>query len=225
MTELLAGHVEQLATHAHLWGFLMIFAFMAVESSFIPFPSEIVMIPAGFMAARSELLFGIPTVDMTVAIACGTLGSLAGAYVNYFISLWLGRPLLFKYGQYVFLKKDTVESAEAVFRKYGDITTFVCRLLPAIRQLISIPAGLSRMPLGKFSVYTAAGAGIWSAILAWIGWSLASLAKNMSYREMVFKGRDMLRAHFLWIILGLILAVAAYALVHKIVTKTAKRSV
>ena len=223
MTELLAGHVEQFAAHAYLWGFLMVFVFMAVESSFIPFPSEIVMIPAGFMAARSELLFGIPALDMTTAIACGLLGSLAGAYVNYFLSLWLGRPLLFKYGKYVLLKPATVESAEAVFRKYGDITTFVCRLLPAIRQLISIPAGLSKMPLGRFSAYTALGAGIWSAILAGIGWYFASLAGDMTYRELVFKGRDFLRAHFLWILLGLVVAVAAYALAHKLVAKAAGR--
>ena len=224
MTEILAGHIEQFAVHAHYWGFLMVFFFMAVESSFIPFPSEIVMIPAGFMAARSELLFGTPPVDAAMAVQCGTLGSLLGAYVNYYLSLLLGRPILLRYGKYVFLKPDTIESAEAVFRKYGDITTFVCRLLPAIRQLISIPAGLSKMPLGKFTFYTALGAGIWSAVLAGIGWYLASLAGDMTYRDMVFKGRDILKAHFLWIILGAAVAVAVYAAAHMAVSKAAKRA-
>jgi len=224
MTELLAGHVEQFAAHAHYWGFLMVFLFMAIESSFIPFPSEVVMIPAGFMAARSELLFGSPGLDVSTAVLCGMLGSMAGAYFNYLLSLKLGRPILLKYGKYVLLKPETVESAEAVFRKYGDITTFVCRLLPAIRQLISIPAGLSKMPLGKFFFYTGLGAGIWSAVLAGIGWYLASLAGDMTYRDMVFKGRDLLRDHFLWILLGLVAAVAVYALCHIAVSKAAKKT-
>jgi len=224
MTELLAGHVEQFAAHAHYWGFLMVFVFMAVESSFIPFPSEIVMIPAGFMAARAELLFGIPSLDLVLAVLCGMLGSLLGAYFNYYLSLKLGRPILFRYGKYVFLKPETIESAEAVFRKYGDITTFACRLLPAIRQLISIPAGLSKMHLGKFSFYTALGAGIWSAVLGGIGWYLASLAGNTTYRDMVFKGRDLLKTHFLWILIGLAAAIALYALSHALVAKAAKKT-
>jgi membrane protein DedA with SNARE-associated domain len=176
------------------------------------------------MAARAELLFGIPSLDLVLAVLCGTLGSLLGAYFNYYLSLKLGRPILFRYGKYVFLKPETIESAEAVFRKYGDITTFACRLLPAIRQLISIPAGLSKMHLGKFSFYTALGAGIWSAVLGGIGWYLASLAGNTTYRDMVFKGRDLLKTHFLWILIGLAAAIALYALSHALVAKAAKKT-
>ena len=181
MTDIIAGHIEFAASHAVVWGFIIIFIFMTIESSFIPFPSEVVMIPAGFLAYRGALTTGIPWLDLVLAVFFGLLGSLAGAYVNYYLSVWLGRPFLHKYGRYFFLSEEHLDRAEEIFRKYGDIATFVCRLLPAIRQLISIPAGLSRMPLGRFTLFTGLGAGIWTAILAGIGWYLAHLAGDMSY--------------------------------------------
>ena len=155
MIETLAAHLDAFAALAPTWGLLLVFAFMAVESSFIPFPSEVVMIPAGFLAARGELGCGTPLAAVTLAFVAGVLGSLAGAYVNYFLALWVGKPFLDKYGKWFFLKPDALDRACAIFNRYGAATTFVCRMIPAIRQLISIPAGIARMPLGSFTLFTA----------------------------------------------------------------------
>ena len=111
---------------------------MTIESSFVPFPSEVVMIPAGFLAARGELGIGSPLAAVWVAIAVGVLGSLAGAYVNYYLALWVGKPFLEKYGKWFFLKPAALERACEVFNKYGAATTFVCRMVPATRFLFSI---------------------------------------------------------------------------------------
>ena len=219
MTEILIGHIEQLAAHAHLWGFLIVFILMTIESSFIPFPSEVVMIPAGFLAYRGELLFANPVLDLIIVILCGIAGSIFGAYINYYLSLKLGRPFLHKYGKYFLLKIETVERAEEIFNKYGDITTFICRLLPAIRQLISIPAGLSKMPLGKFTFFTALGAGLWTALLAGMGYYFASLAGNMTYKDLVYKGKDFLHHNFIWILLFLAIIVIIYIVIHKKIMK------
>ena len=146
MIETLAAHLDAFAALAPTWGLLLVFVFMAVESSFIPFPSEVVMIPAGFLAARGELGCGTPLAAVTLAFVAGVLGSLAGAYVNYFLALWVGKPFLEKYGKWFFLKPDALDRACAIFNRYGAATTFVCRMIPAIRQLISIPAGISEAP-------------------------------------------------------------------------------
>ena len=111
MLDILASYLDQIAVYAPVWGFALIFFFMAVESSFIPFPSEIVMIPAGFMAARGELTFRSPCPDMAVAILAGLAGSLAGAYVNYFLSARLGEPFLRKHGKWFFLKPAALDRA------------------------------------------------------------------------------------------------------------------
>jgi len=224
MTDFLITYVEMATTYAPVWGFLIVFFFMTVESSFIPFPSEIVMIPAGFMAYRSELSFSSPFVDLTAVIIFGLLGSILGAYINYFLSLKLGKPFLEKYGKYFFLSPAVIARAEEIFLKYGDITTFVCRLLPGIRQLISIPAGVSKMPLPKFTLFTALGAGIWSAILAGIGFYLASLTKGKpSYSDLIHDGKDYLHANFIWIALALLILCTIYIFVHKIILKEKKQ--
>lgn len=224
MTEHLIGYVEWAAGNAHLWGFLIVFALMAVESSFVPFPSEVIMIPAGFLAFRGELTTGNPWLDLLLVVCCGTLGSLAGAYINYFLALGLGRPVLYRYGKYVLISHSTLDRAEEIFRKYGDITTFVCRLIPAIRQLISIPAGLARMRLTRFSFFTALGAGIWSAILAALGFYFGSLSEEMTYAEMVHRGKESLHGNYIWIFLCLAVVVAIYAAVHHFVMKSPARS-
>ncbi|MBP5319552.1 MAG: DedA family protein [Kiritimatiellae bacterium] len=204
-----------MAALAPTWGFALIFLFMTVESSFIPFPSEIVMIPAGFLAYRHELTTGHPVADLILACLCGLTGSLAGAYVNYALSAWLGEPFLRKFGKYFFLKPEALDRAEEVFNRYGDMTTFVCRLIPVIRQLISIPAGLSRMPLGRFTLFTGLGAGIWTVILGVIGWMLAHGAGDITYRDLVYKGKEMVNAHLLPIIVLAFVFAALYILVHK----------
>lgn len=146
-------------------GYPGIFLLMAMESSIIPVPSELVMPPAGYLAFQGKM-------SMTVAILCGTLGSLAGAYANYFASHYLGRPLIIKYGRYVLIPPEKFERVERFFLRHGEISTFIGRLLPVVRHLISIPAGLSGMNHLRFSLYTLLGAGIWCAILTGIGYAI-----------------------------------------------------
>lgn len=136
---------------------------MAVESSLVPFPSELVMPPAGYLIHEGSMSW-LPV------ILSGVAGSLIGALFNYYLARWLGRPFLERYGRYFFLKPEHLEQTERFFAAHGEITTFVGRLIPVIRQLISLPAGLSRMPLGKFCLYTGLGAGSWVVVLTVIGW-------------------------------------------------------
>lgn len=151
-------------------GYLGIFVMMTIESSFIPFPSEIVMLPAGILAAEGKL-------NLWGCIAAGTAGSLTGGLVNYVLAVWLGRAFLMRYGKYFFLPADKMLWVEKYWGSHGEMTTFVCRLLPAIRQLISIPAGLARMNLFRFCLFTTLGAGIWVAILTFTGYYAGAEAK------------------------------------------------
>jgi membrane protein DedA with SNARE-associated domain len=144
-------------------GYPGIFLLMAMESSVIPVPSELVMPPAGYLAFQGNMNLGI-------AILCGAMGSLAGAYANYLASHYLGRPLIMRYGKYVLIPPEKFEKVERFFLQHGEISTFLGRLLPVIRHLISIPAGLSGMGRLRFSFYTLAGAGIWCCILTCIGY-------------------------------------------------------
>lgn len=145
------------------FGYAGIVILMAVESSFIPFPSEVVMIPAGYLASKGEMNLGL-------VIVSGLSGSMIGAYINYFGALWIGRGLLIRYGRYVLISPETLEKVDRFFLAHGAISTFSGRLIPGVRQLISIPAGLGRMHLGIFSLYTALGAGLWGALLAFLGY-------------------------------------------------------
>jgi len=144
-------------------GYPGIFLLMAMESSVIPIPSELVMPPAGYWAAEGKM-------NMVTAILCGTLGSLVGAYVNYFAARHLGRPLLLKYGRYVWITEEKFARVETFFLRHGEISTFIGRLLPVVRHLISLPAGLSGMNHLRFSLYTLVGAGIWVTVLTLIGY-------------------------------------------------------
>jgi membrane protein DedA with SNARE-associated domain len=148
-------------------GYLGIFLLMAMESSVIPIPSEIIMPPAGYLAQQGQM-------SMALAILCGTAGSLCGAYANYFAAKFLGRPLLLKYGKYVFITEEKFAKVETFFLKHGEISTFIGRLLPVIRHLISLPAGLAGMNHLKFSLYTLFGAGIWVTVLTFLGYFIGS---------------------------------------------------
>jgi membrane protein DedA with SNARE-associated domain len=214
-TQFLINHIEMFAAHAHVWGFVLVFVLMAVESSFLPFPSEVIMIPAGFLACRGELTFGVPVLDLISIVILGLLGSLAGSFFNYYFALFLGRPFLHKYGKYFFVKKEVLDRAEELFRKYGDITTFVCRLIPAIRQLISLPAGISKMSVSRFAFFTGLGAGIWTLILSVIGYYFGSLSKNMTYADLVYKGKDLIAQNYIWLFIALVVLVIIYIFVHK----------
>lgn len=220
MTEILIEYIEWAAKYAYVWGFLIIFILMTIESSFIPFPSEVVLIPAGFMAVRGELTFGQPWVDLVIVFLCGLTGSLAGAYINYYLGRSLGRPFLYGYGKYFFIKPNVLSRAEEIFLDYGEITTFVCRLLPGIRQLISLPAGISGMPLSRFTLFTGLGAGIWSVILIGIGYYFGSLVVDMPYGELVHKGKNLISDHFIWIVIFIVLLLFVYGLIHHSVMKS-----
>ena len=143
-------------------GYLGIFLLMFLESTFFPFPSEIVMIPAGYLAYQGEL-------NVYLVVIVGIIGSLGGALLNYYLALRFGRTFILRYGKYFFIKEETLDKLESFFTTHGEVSTFTGRLIPGIRQLISIPAGLSKMNLKVFIFYTSLGAIIWSAILVALG--------------------------------------------------------
>ncbi len=142
------------------WGYVGIFLLMFLESSFFPFPSEIVMVPAGYLAYKGEM-------SLLLAISVGVMGSLAGAWFNYLLASKLGRDFLLR-----FISKEKIEKLDNFFEHHGHISTFTGRLIPGVRQYISFPAGLARMHSVKFSIYTVLGAGIWVAILTFLGYFL-----------------------------------------------------
>jgi len=146
------------------WG---IFFLMFLESTFFPFPSEIIMIPAGYLAFKGEMSF-------ILVIVIGIVGSLLGALFNYYLARVFGRNFLLKYGKYFFISPQTLDKLQLFFTKHGELSTFNGRLIPGIRQLISLPAGLAKMDIVKFSLYSALGAGIWVTILVTLGYLVGS---------------------------------------------------
>lgn len=160
------------------WGYAGIFLMMFLESSFFPFPSEVAMIPAGYLAHQGQM-------SLALAWCAGTAGSLAGAVFNYYLCYFFGRELVLKYGKYVGITKVKMRKFEAFFKRHGEISTFNCRLIPGIRQYISLPAGLAKMNLFKFSLYTTLGAGIWVAILLAVGWYLGKNYDKSAFSHIV----------------------------------------
>lgn len=157
--------------HLNYWTIMLL---MAIESSFIPFPSEVVIPPAAWKAAHNESL------NIYLVVVAATVGANIGALINYYIARWLGRPIIYKFansrwGHICLIDEAKVQHAEHYFEQHGAISTFVGRLIPAVRQLISIPAGLARMKLSTFLLFTTLGAGIWNAILATIGYYLSTV--------------------------------------------------
>ena len=165
---------------AHM-NYASITALMAVESSFIPFPSEVVIPPAAFVAGQPESVLcvtGNYLLDVLFIVLFGTLGAMIGAVINYGLSVWLGRLIIYKFadsrlGHLCLLSSEKVQRAEAYFREKGNVSTFIGRFIPGIRQLISIPAGLSRMHFGAFLWWTFLGAFVWNCILAALGYVAA----------------------------------------------------
>ncbi len=179
-------------------GYTGIVVMMFLESSFFPFPSEVVIPPAGYLASQGRM-------HMAWVIAAGVAGSVLGALFNYWLAVVLGRPVLLRYGRYVGLTPRAMDRVERFFRTHGEISTFVGRLVPGIRQYISFPAGLARMPLVPFAAYTALGAGVWVVILAAIGYVVGN------NRELVLRYS---RLSFAYLAPALVLLCAVYAWRH-----------
>ena len=165
------GFIEWCLENLNYWTITLL---MAIESSFIPFPSEVVVPPAAYKAAATGEL------NVCFVIFFATLGAVIGAFINYFLALWLGKPIVYKFansrfGHMCLLDEQKVIKAEQFFVRYGVAATLIGRLVPAVRQLISIPAGLAKMNIAKFAIFTAIGAGAWNAVLAALGYFLESV--------------------------------------------------
>lgn len=172
-----AGLFDVVWQHMEHAGYLWVFIFMTIESSFIPFPSEIVVPPAAFIAVKSG------TMSVAGVGVAATAGALMGSIINYLLAMWIGRPIVYgfarsRFGAVCMISPEKVERAEKYFDQHGAASTFIGRLIPVIRQLISIPAGLARMNFAKFALYTTAGAAIWNAVLCGLGVFLASFVES-----------------------------------------------
>lgn len=185
--ESILGYIDRL-------GYFGIIALMFIESSFIPFPSEVVIPPAGYLVSRGKM-------ELDLVIISGTLGSLLGAIFNYLIAAKLGRPFFERYGDKLLMDKKTLNKAEKFFLKHGGISTFLGRLLPGIRQYISLPAGFSKMPFLSFCFFTTLGAGIWVTILTIMGYYFG-------------ENQELLKKYLREISIGLILLVFIVALIY-----------
>ena len=166
--------------HLNYWTVALL---MTIESSFIPFPSEIVVPPAAYLAAAGDL-------NVFLVVLSATAGAICGALINYGLAIWIGRALVYKFvnsrlGHALLLSEEKIVRVEGYFVKYGALSTLIGRLVPAVRQLISFPAGLARMPLGSFVLFTAIGATAWNSILAALGYYLHSVVDKDHLMEQV----------------------------------------
>ena len=159
--------IDFIVSSVSSWGYAGIFVMMFLESSFFPFPSEVAMIPAGYLAHKGEM-------SLALAFISGTLGSLLGAIFNYYLCYFFGREIILKYGKFVGITHEKMDKFEAFFNKHGEISTFNSRLIPGIRQYISLPAGLAKMNIFRFCLFTTLGAGVWCAVLLGVGYFLRS---------------------------------------------------
>lgn len=175
------GFIAWCLENLNYWTIMLL---MAIESSFIPFPSEVVVSPAAYMAAATGEM------NIWLVVFFATLGALIGAFVNYGLALWLGKPIVYRFansrlGHMCLLDEQKVVKAEQFFVRYGAVATLVGRLVPAVRQLISIPAGLAKMNIAKFALYTSIGAGLWNCVLAALGYYLESVVPEEQLIETV----------------------------------------
>ena len=176
-------------------GYPGIVMLMALESSFFPFPSEVVIPPAAYLASSGKMHLGM-------VIFCGTLGSLLGAVFNYWIALKFGRPFLERYGKYLLVSHSALEKADRFFERHGHISTFIGRLLPGIRQYISLPAGLAHMGIFTFCAATVLGAGLWVTVLAglgfWFGRNEQQVLQNLNWVTLILAAGCGVIVFFYW---------------------------
>ncbi|HEG2580915.1 TPA: DedA family protein [Campylobacter lari] len=201
---MLGDIIDFLLTLAKDWGYWGIIFLMFVESSFFPFPSEVVMIPAGYLAHQNELNFWL-------CLLCGTFGALLGALLNYYLCYFLGREVLLKICKYFGVNEAKFAQFEAFFNKHGEISTFSGRLIPGLRQYISLPAGLARMNLKKFIFYTSLGAGIWCLILLILGYVLG-------------KNEDLIKEYLHFVIIACIIFATMIVVIYIYIQKRKKIS-
>ncbi|MBD5357048.1 MAG: DedA family protein [Bacteroides sp.] len=193
--------------------YLFVFLFMVIESSFIPFPSEVVVPPAAYLACTNTGAGA--DMNIFMVIVCATLGALVGAFVNYFLALWIGRPVVYafadsRFGHMLMINREKVEKAEAYFDKHGAISTFIGRLIPAIRQLISIPAGISRMNIGQFAIFTTLGALVWNGVLGALGYWLSTTVNP----DQLFEKVEEYNRYLTWAGYGIAAVCLAFILWH-----------
>jgi len=185
----------------HSWGYLGVFLLMAMESSIIPVPSEVVMPPAAYWAAQGQM-------SLAGVILAGTAGSYFGSAVSYWVSKWIGLPAVERFGKFVFVGPEKVAQAHAWVTRFGAGGVFFARLLPVVRHLVSIPAGILEMPFGKFSLATTVGAGIWCSVLAFFGQQVIGDQPHLlDSPEDLIKA---VKAKLLWILVGIVLFTCAY---------------
>lgn len=193
-----AGIMQQFLTADATTVYLLVLGFMIIESSFIPFPSEVIVPPAAYLACTTD------EVSVTGVVLIATAGAIIGALINYYLSVWIGRPIVYKFansrlGHACLIDQAKVEHAEAYFDRHGAISTFVGRLIPAVRQLISIPAGLARMNVGKFVLFTGLGALVWNVVLAALGYWLGKMVP----REQLYSAVEEYNDYLTYIGLGI----------------------
>lgn len=198
--------------------YLFVFLFMMIESSFIPFPSEVIVPPAAYLAVTNAGAGEDMNIFIVVLVA--TMGALAGAFINYYLALWVGRPVVYrfadsKFGHACLIDRAKVDKAEAYFDKHGAISTFIGRLIPAIRQLISIPAGLAKMNVGQFALFTSLGALVWNSILGALGYWLAKAVPM----DMLFSKVEEYNRYLTWAGYGLAVICILFVLYNAFIKK------
>jgi membrane protein DedA with SNARE-associated domain len=185
------------------WGYAGIFILMALESTVLPVPSELVVIPAGYLAFQGKM-------NLALVILAATTGSLVGASINYAFALWVGRPFLERWGKYFFVRPPLLHKTDKFFARHGKISTFTGRLIPGIRHLISLPAGLTRMNPAAFAIYTLLGAGIWATTLTLLGYFIGdNIGLINEYLHILIIG----------LIIAVIITIATYALWQRRIAK------
>ena len=194
--------VDFIVNTAREFGYLGVFIMMFLESTFFPFPSEVAMIPAGYLSAKGDM-------NLILSFVVGTAGSLSGAIFNYFLARKYGRKGVLKFGKYFFFNEEKLQKMEKFFVEHGSFSTFVARLIPGVRQLVSLPAGLSKMNFGKFTLHTALGAGVWVTVLLLLGYFIGG-------------NETLLKAYLHQIVLGTLLLIILLSLLYVYMHKRAK---